>query len=165
MNLNFSYWPIICISIICFSRLSCVVSADSKENSSLCQRECGDNTFVKEFSVCVCFIKLYVYERIVFCKPDNPKLIHTGLLPHFLPSFLFCKIVEYREGNHRDLSMLIFGSLRCALSKKLFSWMCSWWISITYNRNKSKFLIILDYMRVVRSPEQLLEVNGRKEPT
>lgn len=118
--------------------------------------------------MCVCFINLHVYERISFHEPDNPKLIIIFYqLLHFLSAVLLCKIVECREGNWWDHPMPIFVSLRCALSKKLFSWMCSWWISVTYHLNKSKFLIILDYMRVVRSPEQLLEAksNERKELT
>lgn len=34
---------------------------------------------------------------------------------------------------------------------------------ITYNISKSKFLIILDYTRVVRRPEQLVEAKKKKK--
>lgn len=170
VNMSSFHWPIICVSITRFSRLGGVFSTDKEESSSLYQVLCGNNTLVIEFPRCVCvcvFCKLMCLWKNIFHKPDNPKLIFTGLWLHFLPSVFLCKTVRYREGNWWDHPMPIFVSLRGALSKKLFSWMCSWWISITYKLNKSKFLIILDYIRVVRSPEQLLEAksNERKELT
>lgn len=129
--------------------------------------------FTTYVCVCVCNIHthVYIYTHVYVSIKEycsiNPIIwnwLITELPFHLLPPFLFSKIVEWVEGYWHDHLMPTFVSLRCTLSKKLFSWMCSWWISITYNLNKSKFLIILDYIRVERKPEQLLEAkrNERK---
>lgn len=104
--MNFLKWLIDSISIPCFTRFSSAFNTCSQGKSSFCSFRVVARLLLRVYSVCVCvYINIYVYihtciyERILFHKPDTPKLTDHWIVVSFFTNFCNQQDCWVQRGN------------------------------------------------------------------